>query len=291
MRLALPTKALALVPQELLERAPLVVSVLLGLLIFADTVSFARAWRAAAAPLAPSPLVLPTRAPVLDVEAVVAASLFGGAPVTEDVAVASTAQLDLLGTIATEQGDQGFAVLAERGGPAHVYFVGAQVVGGATLLKVYPDRVVLQRGTQAEVLMLPRHGAAQPGVRRRATLSPPIPIEAPEKIKPPPMPTSGAVMQTLHLKPVAGAGHHKGLLVVGFPDKTDALQALGLNRGDLIVAVDGNPADMTGKVMRPLQAGDVLTLSIERAGSMVQVVIDPSKAEAAADLYRNAPPP
>src|SRR4029077_8593305 len=107
-----------------------------------------------------------------DAQSLASAHLFGAAPVDSgqdpNNIPESAANLVLAGTIATSDPKRAVAIISD-GGPAKVYSVGDNV-GGASLLPVYLDRVILDRGGALETLPLPRMlgpGVHAPPVVRR----------------------------------------------------------------------------------------------------------------------------
>lgn len=66
-------------------------------------------------------------------------------------------QLELKGIYSSSSPELGSAIIAAPGEPAQVYLVGDTLPGGAVLLDVYEDRVILRRAGQLEVLRLPQH--------------------------------------------------------------------------------------------------------------------------------------
>jgi C-terminal processing protease CtpA/Prc len=121
--------------------------------------------------------------------------------------------------------------------------------------------------------------------------------ESQPSFTPPPLPTSGAVIRSLNLSPAVERGKRIGLRVVGTRtgNGSASLTALGLSAGDLVVNVngtslaDGSPGG-AGMLMRTISEGETATLGVERQGRLIEVTIDPTRADAAADLYRGADP-
>lgn len=68
----------------------------------------------------------------------------------------TTLQLDLKGIYSDPNEEMGSAIIAVPGKQDHVYLIGDTVPGGAVLLDIYEDRVILRRAGQLEALMLPQ---------------------------------------------------------------------------------------------------------------------------------------
>lgn len=171
--------------------------------------------------------------------------------------------LQLLGTFGNGSSKLSGAVIAERGRDGELYRVGAAVPGGATLEKVEGDRVLLRRRGQLETLRFeplssatgpavagdapaggidtlggfralrqsqpsePGGGAATDGVSRGRELIGSLQ----EELKADPQ----AVVDKLGLKTAPGGGY-----LVGAGTSADAMRALGLRPGDIVVSVNGS---------------------------------------------------
>lgn len=96
----------------------------------------------------------------VDIEALVAAELFGSTEVVPvdtgpQEAPDSTASLKLLGVYAAENEQKASAILQENTGNQSVVFVGEALPGGyGTLKQVFADRVVIDRGGRLETLRM-----------------------------------------------------------------------------------------------------------------------------------------
>lgn len=69
----------------------------------------------------------------------------------------TTLELDIKGIFSSPSPQMGSAIIATKDGPDHVYIVGDTLPGGAVLLDVYEDCVILKRAGQLEVLNLPQN--------------------------------------------------------------------------------------------------------------------------------------
>ena len=146
----------------------------------------------------------------------------------------------------------------------------ATLPGGATVQQIQPDRVVLARGGQLEVLRLPREG--QGGSRTSAPGSPP----APQPEVPAGQPNvqelvaqnAPGFLQVVRPQPFMPNGQLKGYRIYPGPNRQQ-FAALGLRAGDLVTEINGiamnNPAQGM-EVFRSLGDAPQVTLTVERDG-------------------------
>jgi type II secretion system protein C len=292
------------VRQWLTVGGPRLIVFALGVAIAAEFVSFGLRLRRSGSPESPNSQSSFRAAPRnthFDPNTILAAHLFGRSDAqTPSEGAAPAVTLTLVGVIATGQSHDGFAIIGEPNGVSHLYRVGSRTVAGSVLSEVFPDHVVLLRDETPEMLRLPHFGRTS-GVSRVASamqseMSPDA-GESQPSFTPPPLPTSGAVIRSLNLSPAVERGKRIGLRVVGTRtgNGSASLTALGLSAGDLVVNVngtslaDGSPGG-AGMLMRTISEGETATLGVERQGRLIEVTIDPTRADAAADLYRGADP-
>ena len=285
----------------LTARAPVFVACGLGALTVAEVAGIGIRWHSAR-----SATVQPERGPAsalknsatAQLTQILAANLFGEPAVVQPADKAATDSLVLVGTIATDQPDAGFAILSAHTGKSYLYRAGAKVEGGATLSEVFRDHIVLLLGAETKVLALlrldGRAGAPRAGAAATVAVAANTPQTDPDTT-PPPLPTAGAVLRSLNLRPAVQHGKNAGLRVLGSGQDTRALAALGLARGDVIVDVNGRSATdpsrpVQGDLTRLLSSGQTATLSFVRDGKIAQLIIDPERAESAAQIYRDESP-
>ncbi|MEQ8857838.1 MAG: type II secretion system protein N [Pseudomonadales bacterium] len=139
-------------------------------------------------PAATSTTAAPRPAP--DVNAILARNLFGAADVNatpveiDQPAVVTRLPLELLGVFVADAADSSAAIISQRGRPGILYSIGEDVPGGATLLEVLPDHVVLRRAGVRETLPFP---AAGESLAARSRIEPDpgfqeVPIETYEEV-------------------------------------------------------------------------------------------------------------
>jgi len=214
-----------------------------------------------------------------DVQSVVSAHLFGiaAADPNQDSssAPASTANLVLAGTIATQDPKHGVAIVSD-GGPSKVYSVGDNI-GGASLHSVYLDRVILDRGGSLETLFLPRvlpntHAAARPPAANPRTAA------AVENIRRMVQQDPGILDQVMRTVPSYdnAAGKLRGFRA--YPGQNRAIfSKLGLKPGDLVTAINGTQLDdpqRSQEVFNTIQTSDHVNVTVERAGQKQEISLN-----------------
>lgn len=233
----------------------------------------------------------------IDLQTVVSAHLFGVAPAASAAdpadAPASTSNLILAGTIATQDPRHGVAIISD-GGPSKVYSVGDSV-GGATLHSVYLDRVILERAGSLETLLLPHILAGRaPAATQRSARADPRTAAAVDNIRR--MVQQDPSVLNEVLRTVASYDNKAGKLrgFRAYPGRNrQAFSRLGLQPGDLVTAINGTPLDdpqHSQEVINTIQSSDRATVSIERAGEKQDITLNISQiaAQAAKDLDSGA---
>jgi general secretion pathway protein C len=219
-----------------------------------------------------------------NINAIVDAHLFGIAENgrNQDPAQAppTTANLLLAGTIATGDPKRGFAIIGGDN-PSKVYSVG-DAVGGASLHSVYLDHVILDRDGNLEKLVLPR--------LRLATAMP-----ADQAVKA----RVSATANNSSAPTEAGRHSLAEVMRVGSSEERDgklhgfhiypvknrlAFSQLGLERGDLVVAVNGASVEDQNRdsgqaAFDTVRTSSTATLTVERAGQRQEITIDVAQAD------------
>ena len=221
--------------------------------------------------------------PGVDVPSVVAAHLFGIAPVEaadQDPANAplSSANLILAGTIASQDPKHGVAIISD-GGPSKVFAVGDNV-SGATLNSVYLDHVILDRGGTLETLVLPRvlSGVRQQTAARRVPGGDPRTVAAVDNIRRMVQQDPGLLDQVMRTVPSYdnAAGKLRGFRT--YPGRNRAIfNKLGLKPGDLVTAINGTALDdpqRSQEVFNTIQTSDHVTVTVERGGQKQDITLN-----------------
>ncbi|MBP6515288.1 MAG: type II secretion system protein GspC, partial [Steroidobacteraceae bacterium] len=259
------------VASRMMAHAPLAASAVIVIAIAAQAASIV--WTVLTPPELPvvdsaSLPAAPAATPV-DVAAILAGRLFGGADASVDPnAVAPSSQnLILAGTIAGRDPERGWAILGDSAQNAKVYGTGMALPGGAKLKAVYVDRVILDLNGRLEALMLPRlSGAAGPAIVPATALPGPAPGALGERVRQLAEDQPNLLSQIIRPQPVFAGGQQKGYRV--FPGRNRMQFAkLGLEAGDLITAINGTALDDPNRgmeMLRNLSAGDRVTVTGER---------------------------
>jgi len=224
--------------------------------------------------------------PAVDLGPVLSAHLFGIAtaedkPTDPAEAPATTANLVLAGTIATQDPKHGVAIISD-GGPSKVYSVG-DAVGGAKVHSVYLDRVLLDRGGTLESLMLPRQleGRAAPAPTPRASGvfgGDPRVASVADNLRRRVQQDPGILNEIMRTVPSYDnkAGRLRGFRA--YPGRNRIIFAkLGLKPGDLVTAINGTPLDdpqRSQEVLNTIQSSEHATVTIERAGQRQDITLN-----------------
>lgn len=299
-------------PPAWLARAPQIVTITLGIAITLQVVDIAvTLYGELATASAAGPSVMrehsgrrASAGKALDT--LMAAHLFGEAPraATAGSARASRAPLMLTGIIATGDPGDGYAILGTSAARTRAVHAGSQAAPGTILAEVYPQRVVLLRGTERLTLTLPKASAsaelayAQPGIRGvfRSDGAPEVASgeggiaqrPSPEDFKPPPRSDASTIMSAFSMRPVSIDGQ-RGVRIMGTGINSATLAALGLAPGDVILQINGGTVGSKGtpNLAEALKSGTA-TLVVDRDGGATSVTIDANAAATAADAYRQA---
>lgn len=177
--------------------------------------------------------------------------------------------LVLVGVFAREEPEGGRAIIGESAAAARLHAVGATLPGGARLLEVYGDRVILGVGGARETLFMPR--TATPGLSTATTAVPPLAAPVP--------PAPGAMPdpnQLVRWQAILKDGRIAGVRV--YPgERAELFRRAGLLAGDLVVEINGTPvASEAGAAQfaQTLAASPSSTLRVERGGQLQEVRID-----------------
>ena len=238
------------------------------------------------------------------------AHLFGAATAGETV---SNLNIKLRGVFAGGGTATGYAIM-NAGGRDEATRIGGEVVPGVTLEAVHAGHVVLRRagalervnleertGGQAPSASLPRYAQAAPPASRRAPAPAPgaappppqssspgarfkrpepyapvgdVPTEPPPAAAPAPAPAPKAPAP----RPVSGApsnGIAQGLVIQDVPPGS-MLERIGLQPGDVVRSVNGEPVASEADVARVLQQRGMqgsFTAEVQRGGMTVPIAV------------------
>jgi general secretion pathway protein C len=299
---------------RLQANGPKLVSLVFAVLILAQLLQMGYSFFSK--PLQSPQPVLPAAAPraqrsAVNIQTVVSAHLFGvsvAEPSNQNPedAPQSSANLQLAGTIATQNPKHGVAIISEAGSPSKVYSVGERIAGAA-LHSVYLDRVVLDRAGVLETLLLPRQQppSGRAAVASRRSGGDPRTVAAVDNIRRMVQQDPGILDQVM--RTVASYDNAAGKLrgFRAYPGKNRAIfTKLGLKSGDLVTAINGTPLDdpqRSQDVFNTIQTSEHVTVTIERNGQKQDITLNIAQvaAQATKDLEgdpaaapaNNPPPP
>ncbi|HSD94990.1 MAG TPA: type II secretion system protein N [Syntrophales bacterium] len=200
---------------------------------------------------------------------------------------ATTLQLDLYGTIAGEDG-KGYAIIEERDKKRQRLYKVGDKVGGATIVRIARNAVVLRMGDRDQVLKKKEIASAgnnrqaRPGVA--AQQAPPVaPGAAPSPRAPSRPPAGGPPGSATDLAGLLTQARVTPNVTAGSPGKTDGViineiqpgslfENVGLVNGDVIQEVNGKTingvADLVS-LYRDLRPGTNVSVKVTRSGRQV----------------------
>jgi general secretion pathway protein C len=208
---------------------------------------------------------------------ITAAHLFGEVSqeppeVTGDAALTApdtSLSLKLRAAIAANNPRFAHAIIADGNGNETVYFVNSTLPGGATVQQIQPDRVILARAGQLEVLRLPREGQGPgaPAAGGASAPQPALPAGQPN-VQELVAQNAPGFLQVVRPQPFMPNGQLKGYRIYPGPNRQQ-FASLGLRAGDLVTEINGvalnNPAQGM-EVFRSLGDAPQVTVTLERDG-------------------------
>ncbi|HEX8402848.1 MAG TPA: type II secretion system protein N [Allosphingosinicella sp.] len=196
-------------------------------------------------------------------------------------AVVTSLNLTLFGVRENRATGRGSAIIGTADGQQRSYAVGEEIMPGVTLTAVGFDNVTVSRSGTAEQLFLdqsPPATAVGPGAipamsTPMTTSTPPPPL--PVVVAPPPAPPANAnssLSNEVQFQPRLNGGQVTGVTVQ--PQGSGvAFRAAGLQSGDVVVAVNGQPissAEQARSIAGQLRGGDA-EVQVERNGRPVSL--------------------
>lgn len=252
---------------------------------------------AAAAPPPDRPVT-----PSLDTARIITAHIFGVKPAQPvipsgpdpDEIEEANINMTLRGTIAANDPAMALAIVADDRGEEQVYAVGDVVAPGRELYQVFPDRVILQRGTEYEALSLPREGDSDTPTRRtrrtagRAAATTRANPSSAATLRQTIAQNPARLTDLIRPQPVFKDGKQLGYRV--YPGrKRKQFVSLGLKPGDLVTQINGMSLDDPARgmdVFRSLAETTQVTVTVERNGSPQVLVLDTNSINLESDGVR-----
>jgi general secretion pathway protein C len=186
------------------------------------------------------------------------------APPPQAVVPETTLQLELRGILASADPTFARAIIAEPSREENSFAVGATLPGGATLKEILADHIVLSRGGRLETLRLPKDklsgGAVETATRPSVpTSSAPAPSqgftgsESLGELRDAMMNDPQLLAGLLQAEPVQEADGMISGFRLGPGQDPRLLRRFGLQRGDVVTAINDIRLDAMGKVPQLLQ--------------------------------------
>ncbi len=229
----------------------------------------------------------------LDLAAITNSHLFGTAPVTavaQDAANAPQTSMPLVltGIMATDDPQNGLAILGQTAQTTKVFAVGDNVPGGAKLHSVYNDRVVIDRGGHLETLVLPRQVAAGGPPPTTAALNTESPVG--DRMRRIITEQPSLLADVMRPQPVFANGKQTGYRV--YPGRNrQAFLRLGLRPGDLVTAINGTPLDDPEhgqQIFNTLGSSSEAHVTVQRNGQQQDVVLNLAQVTQEAEALAGA---
>jgi len=219
----------------------------------------------------PAPMsVLNARPKSVNVQTIVDAHLFGAPQkAAADPTNAPPAQTNLVlaGTWASDDPSKGFAFIGESANAARMYGVGKAVRQGTVLHSVYAEKVILDTSGKLESLFLPRLSANLSAQLTRPAARPAA-NQFTENLRRIAENNPAAFAEIIRPQPVFANGVQRGYRV--YPGRNrQQFAKLGLQPGDLVLAINGTPLDDPQRgmeIFNTMGATDRVTVMVERNG-------------------------
>ncbi|MHB1543615.1 MAG: type II secretion system protein N [Gammaproteobacteria bacterium] len=208
--------------------------------------------------------------------AIVEHPLFGHASAGQGQSIAAThLALTLLGVAVTQKKRDSWAIVALGGAsaPERVFTLGSLIPGGAKIVSIQPQEVILTLAGELQALKL---NTGSTGIGTPTHLEGGIGPNLPQMLAQRPT----ALLKYIRPMPVFKAGHFAGYRV--FPGaRPRAFLRLGLSPGDIIQAINGitlvNPIQSLNLIHRLAHSHQPITLTVQDNGQTREIMIPPSQ--------------
>jgi general secretion pathway protein C len=183
----------------------------------------------------------------------------------------------LKGVLYSSDPKNAVAIVATADGMEDIYGIDSQVPGGAKIQQIYADRVILLRNNHHEMLRLPQEEGVAVGTQSDSSFRAVQGTEALppslRQVRDTLLGHPGALADVVQAVPVQEGGTFTGFRVHPGRDRT-LFQRLGLQAGDVVVAVNGVTLDdpIRGlEVLRELAEAEELNLTLLRGGKEMTI--------------------
>ena len=222
-----------------------------------------------------------------NIELIAGSHLFGEVtvasdPVLSELADAPDTRLDLtlLGILSATAERGSRALIGASNGEEKPFAIGDDVVRGVRLQAIFPDRVILARGSQLETLRLDKNapsralpavasaaaeGAASTDTGRMLSTIRQELLTDPSKAS-----------EYIRIQPASNGGQLRGYRIYPGRDR-GAFNAVGLRPGDLVTQVNGiqlNDANTALQMLGQLSQASSVTVVVERGGQQQTVNVN-----------------
>ncbi len=192
--------------------------------------------------------------------------------------------LTLRGVFHSRTPERALVIISRGNQGEDFYRVGDELPGGATLTAVHPDRVILRREGRHETLSLPqdrlddsgRASTAQARSEPERDPAQPDGEEDIQQLRQRLMESPADFNRMVQAQPYMQDGEFRGVVLHPGPEP-GALEAAGLQPGDIVTSINGQELDSPEAamgMMRQIGDADALELSILRDGVSQTVRID-----------------
>ena len=227
-----------------------------------------------------------------DAEAIASAHIFGEADasapppvetgIDPDEIEDSRSNLQLKGTIASEEAELSAAIISDGGRDEKVYLIGDPITAGAKLHAVLKDHVVLNESGKLTKLSLPKDfPKSAAGAAYRQPVFQPTPEDDTQSIQAVVSQNVARLADVIRPTPYFVNGQQQGYRVYPGRDRRQ-FAALGLRPGDLIKDIDGQSLSDPTQAMEIFQSlGDAseVSVTVERDGQPEVIILRTDQLE------------
>ena len=186
--------------------------------------------------------------------------------------------LVLTGLFATNNPQEGMAIIGESAQAAKFVMIGQQVPGGAQLHSVYNDRAIIDRGGVLESVFLPKTNGnlAMGGPPPVAQAQPEGNEAMVERMRQMVNNDPGLISNLMRPQAVFAGGKMRGFRVYPGGNR-QAFARMGLRPGDLVTAINGTPLDdkdRAQEIFNTLSSSTDARVSVTRNGRQQELVLN-----------------